>query len=163
RAHRTGARSALLFCDLDRFKVVNDALGHTVGDQLLTIVARRLRSCLRETDTVARFGGDEFVILTEALAAEADATALAQRAHDVLADPIHLDAHTLYVTVSTGLVTIDGEQARDELLSDADAAMYAAKDAGRDGWAVFSAELRRRASDRLHIESDLRHALATGA
>lgn len=163
RAHRTGTRSAILFCDLDRFKVVNDALGHSVGDQLLVIVARRLRSCLRETDTVARFGGDEFVILTEDLGDEDDASVLAARIHDVLADPIHVNGHTLHVTASTGVVPIDGELARDELLSNADTAMYAAKDAGRATWTVFDAELRRRASDRLRIEAELRHALATGS
>jgi diguanylate cyclase (GGDEF)-like protein/PAS domain S-box-containing protein len=162
RAHRTGARSALLFCDIDRFKVVNDALGHTVGDQLLTIVARRLRSCLRETDTVARFGGDEFVILTEDLVADDDAATLAARIHDVLADPIHLNGHTLHATVSTGVVGIDGSQPRDEIISDADTAMYAAKELGRGQWVVFETELRDRASDRLRIEADLRSALDTG-
>lgn len=163
RAHRTGSRSALLFCDLDRFKVVNDALGHSVGDQLLVVAARRLRSCLRETDTVARFGGDEFVVLTEDLADDDDAGALAARIHQVLADPIRVGGHVLHVTVSTGVVPIDGDLARDELLSNADAAMYGAKDAGRAGWVFFDAELRRQASDRLRIEADLRHSLATGA
>ena len=162
RAHRTGARSALLFCDIDRFKVVNDALGHTVGDQLLTIVARRLRSCLRETDTVARFGGDEFVILTEDLVGDDDAATLAARIHEVLADPIHLNGHTLHATVSTGVVGIDGSQPRDEVISDADTAMYAAKEMGRGHWVMFETELRDRASDRLRIEADLRHALDTG-
>ncbi|QGG95621.1 putative bifunctional diguanylate cyclase/phosphodiesterase [Actinomarinicola tropica] len=163
RAHRTGSRAAVLFCDLDRFKVVNDALGHGVGDQLLVVVARRLRSCLRETDTVARFGGDEFVVLTEDLASDDDAAALAGRIRDVLDDPIHVGGHALHVSVSTGVVTIDGDLARDEILSNADAAMYSAKEAGRSGWVIFDAELRQRASDRLRIEADLRHSLATGA
>ena len=162
RAHRTGARSALLLCDLDRFKVINDALGHTVGDQLLAIVARRLRSCLRETDTVARFGGDEFVVLTEDLVSDLDARVLAERIHDVLADPIHLQGHTLHVTVSTGVAPIDGSQPRDEVISDADTAMYAAKESGRGRWVIFETELRARASDRLRIEADLRHTLDTG-
>ncbi len=162
RAHRTGSVSALLFCDVDRFKVVNDALGHTVGDQLLSIVARRLRSCLREPDTVARFGGDEFVVLTEDLADVDDAARLAERLHAVIAEPVDLEGHTLHVTISTGVVIIDGTQPRDEIVSDADAAMYAAKESGRGRWRVFESELRAKASDRLRIEGELRQVLADG-
>jgi diguanylate cyclase (GGDEF)-like protein/PAS domain S-box-containing protein len=162
RAKRTGERSALLFCDLDKFKVVNDALGHTVGDELLLEVARRIRSGTRDTDTVARFGGDEFVVLTQDLDSDDDIAQLVDRIHSSLDEPFRVSGRTLHVRVSIGVVRITGEEIRDELLSFADSAMYVAKESGSNRWVMFDETLRTRASERLRIEGDLHAALTTG-
>jgi diguanylate cyclase (GGDEF)-like protein/PAS domain S-box-containing protein len=163
RARRSGDHAAILFCDLDQFKVINDALGHSVGDQVLIEIARRLRLATRETDTVARFGGDEFVVLTEDLADDAAIERLAERVCAVVRDPFVVSGHTMHLTFSTGVVRITGSEALDELLSWADSAMYAAKQAGRDRWVLFDETLRTRASDRLRIESALRASLDSGS
>jgi diguanylate cyclase (GGDEF)-like protein/PAS domain S-box-containing protein len=163
RARRTGGRAALFFCDLDHFKVVNDAIGHSVGDEILVEMGRRLRRATRETDTVARFGGDEFVVLSEELGDDESVAALADRIRVAGQAPFVLEDHTIHLTLSTGVVRITGKEATDEILSSADSAMYAAKRAGRDRWVFFEEGLRARASDRLRIESALRGSLDTGS
>ena len=162
RARRTGERAALLFCDLDNFKVVNEALGHGVGDEVLIEAGRRLRSVVRETDTVARFGGDEFAVLTPDLATDDDVAVLVDRIHRTLAKPLIISGHTLRIGVSIGVVVVDGEHTRDELLRFAETALFAAKETGPGRWMAFDEALRFRASDHLRIQNDLYSALETG-
>ena len=165
RARRGGTRPAVLFLDLDRFKVVNDSLGHGVGDEALTIVAERLRALVREVDTVARFGGDEFAMLCEDLHELGEVEAIAERILAALAVPLVVRGRELVVTASVGIafpdrvditkLNVDGES----LLRDADAAMYQAKDVGRARAAVFDEAMRARALQRLETEHALRHAV----
>ncbi|WP_207887573.1 bifunctional diguanylate cyclase/phosphodiesterase [Pseudomonas sp. 30_B] len=160
RQRRPGAReSGLLFIDLDRFKLINDSLGHAVGDRVLVEVAQRLLRCLRPGDHLARFGGDEFVVLLDDLASLTDAEQVAQRMLDYLHLPLHVDGRTLVVSASigiTGLIT-DG-QAIDTLQA-ADLALYRAKEAGKAQYARFSLELQAEAQRRLDLESALAQAL----
>lgn len=160
RQRRPGAREAgLLFIDLDRFKLINDSLGHAVGDRVLVEVAQRLLRCLRPGDHLARFGGDEFVVLLDDLASLNDAEQVAQRMLDYLHLPLHVDNRTLVVSASigiTGLIT-DG-QAIDTLQA-ADLALYRAKEAGKAQYARFSLELQAEAQRRLDLESALAQAL----
>ena len=161
----TAARSrgglALLFLDLDRFKLVNDSLGHAAGDALLRAVAERLGGTLRRDDTLARLGGDEFVLLWNGLKSSQDATTLAQRALAILARPFTIEGRTLSVTASIG-ISVYPDDGRDfgELLKNADAATNHAKDTGRNSFRFFSPELNARAVARLGMENDLRRALA---
>jgi len=165
RARRTGQIGALLFLDLDKFKRINDSLGHSVGDQLLKELANRLRHALREEDTVARLGGDEFVVLLEGLGQHQEravekAMEIAGKLRGLFADEYRLDGHELYVTASIGLVTFphDGDTV-DTLLRHADTAMYHAKGAGRDGTRVFERRMDEVATSRLRIENELRNGL----
>jgi len=140
RAGRKPAPMAVLFLDLDRFKEVNDQLGHRAGDDLLKVVATRLVSVVRPGDTVARFGGDEFVVLCESMPGEAQAFDLAERIADVLGRPVTISGREMSVTASIGIVLADaGFVAADDLLRDADLAMYQAKDRGRARFALFDA------------------------
>ncbi len=123
---------AVLFCDLDGFKAVNDSRGHAAGDALLIAVAHRLRGALRPGDTVARLGGDEFVILGQDLAGTEEAVAIAERMREALREPITVERSPIRVTLSTGVVVADGSRCPDDLLRDADIAMYRAKERGRD-------------------------------
>lgn len=159
-AQRHDDRLAVLFLDLDQFKTVNDSLGHACGDRLLTIVARRLASCLRENDMLARLGGDEFVALLTRLNDSADAATVARKMLAVLAEDILIDQHELSVSVSIGIAQYpaDGSDV-DTLLKHADIAMYSAKDSGRNNFQYFVPEMNVRALDRLMIESGLRRAL----
>jgi diguanylate cyclase (GGDEF)-like protein len=151
---------AVLFLDLDHFKVVNDSLGHAVGDQLLIGIGHRLRLCLRAGDTVARLGGDEFVILLEDTEQEDDAVQTADRILATLRQPFNLSGHELLVKASIGIITDAGNYEQPEdVLRDADIAMYEAKTQGRSRSEVFNVELRERAQLRLELENDLRHAL----
>ncbi len=160
RAERHGRAVAVLFLDLDHFKVVNDSLGHNLGDQLLVAAAERLTYALRPGDTVARFGGDEFVILCEDLTGERDATVVAERAERALSGPYQLDENEVHITVSTGIALTDGgSETADDLLRDADAAMYQAKERGRSRYELFDGRMRERAVDRLDVENGLRRAL----
>ncbi|MCU1373803.1 MAG: hypothetical protein JWO68_1089 [Actinomycetia bacterium] len=157
RAHRP---MAVLFCDLDRFKVINDSLGHTAGDALLFAVAGRFRGALRTSDTVARFGGDEFVILAEDLADDADAVVVAQKLADALREPIAIGSQEIVVTASIGIAVADPKTATPEtLVRDADVAMYRAKARGRARHEQFDADLRRQALERLDTESALRRGM----
>ena len=151
----------LLFLDLDKFKVINDSLGHHVGDQLLTEAAARLRSCVRTQDTVARLGGDEFVIILETLAGEQDAVPVAQAIAHQFSRPFVLDGREVIVTASIGIaVSGAGREDVDNLLRDADIAMYRAKSDGRARHVVFHASMHTDSLDRLELESDLRNAIA---
>ncbi len=129
-----GARIAVLFVDLDRFKVINDRLGHDVGDRLLIAASRRLRACVRPADTLARFGGDEFAILIEHAANEADVAAVADRIHRAFDQPFSIDPHELTIAASIGVAFSADEVASEpeDLLRRADVAMYREKAAGRD-------------------------------
>jgi diguanylate cyclase (GGDEF)-like protein/PAS domain S-box-containing protein len=160
RARRNHRRVAVLFLDLDHFKVVNDSLGHGLGDRLLIAIAERLQTALRPADTVARFGGDEFVVLCEDLVNQQDAIAIAERVNEAISGPFVIDDTEVFVGVSIGIAFPDDNDADPEtLIRDADAAMYQAKDRGRARWVVFDNAMRASAVDRLDIENALRRAL----
>ncbi len=160
-AARGRSQLALLCIDLDRFKLVNDSLGHPAGDALLRAVAERLGATLRREDTLARLGGDEFVLLWNGLKSAEDAQALAQRVHSILARPFSVEGRMLSVGASIGVAVYPGD-GRDfaELLRNADAAMYYAKESGRGTSRFFSPALHERSAARLRLENDLRSALA---
>ncbi|MBW8878320.1 MAG: EAL domain-containing protein [Acidobacteria bacterium] len=152
---------AVLFIDLDRFKNVNDSLGHVAGDELLVAVARRLESCLRPGDTVARLGGDEFTILLDEVADVDHAVQVARRLHQVMAQPFKAHGHEVFVTISLGItVGAGGDYDRPEdVLRDADTAMYDAKTSGKARDAVFDRNMHDRAVALLELETDLRRAI----
>jgi diguanylate cyclase (GGDEF)-like protein/PAS domain S-box-containing protein len=162
-AARARGSFALLSLDLDRFKLINDSLGHAAGDALLRAVAERLGATLRRDDTLARLGGDEFVLLWNGLKSSEDAATLAHRALGILARPFTVEGRTLSVTASIG-ISVYPNDGRDfgELLKNADAAANHAKETGRNSFRFFSPELNARAVARLGIENDLRQALARG-
>jgi len=157
---RFGQMVAVLFIDLDNFKIVNDSLGHAIGDQLLIVTGERITSCLRDGDTAARLGGDEFAILLENLSSIEDARSVARRLLDVLQRPLHLDGHEMFVTPSIGIAvgSTDSDLAED-LLRDADVAMYTAKRNGRARFEIFEPEMGSIARQRMELEHDLRRAL----
>ncbi|MEM6732334.1 MAG: EAL domain-containing protein, partial [Myxococcota bacterium] len=160
RARRNYQNFAVLFLDMDRFKTINDSLGHLAGDELLLEAAKRMASCLRETDTVARLGGDEFVIIIDELAEETDATRVAERIQEKLQRPFELSGHEVYSTVSIGIALYnDRYKDAEEMLRDADIAMYRAKAAGKACYRVFDEAMHRRAMDLLRLETDLRRAV----
>jgi diguanylate cyclase (GGDEF)-like protein/PAS domain S-box-containing protein len=159
RLRRHRAPTAILVLDLDRFQLINDSLGHQVGDELLAAVAPRLRQAVRSSDTVARFGGDEFAILLEEISGERDAIEMAQRIAGVFTRPFVLDGNEHFVTVSVGIALAEGGELAEDLIRDADAAMYRAKERGRARYEVFDQGMRGRAISRLRVENDLRRAL----
>ena len=162
-AAREGSEVALLLLDLDRFKVVNDTLGHGAGDALLRVVAARLSESVRGGDVVARFGGDEFVVACDVGGSVLTVAALAERLIEALARPIEVDGHELFVSASVGIVIADARDAdADSLLRDADVAMYRAKESGGGRYEIFDAELRARVLRRLTVEHELRGAVADG-
>jgi diguanylate cyclase (GGDEF)-like protein/PAS domain S-box-containing protein len=157
---RPRARFAVLYLDLDRFKIVNDSLGHLVGDELLTAVSRRLESCLRQGDTLARLGGDEFAILLNELGEAQQANAIAFRIQDALTAPFSIGGREVFTSASIGIAFGLAEYADpDEIMRDADIAMYHAKSHGKARHEVFDADMHARAQDRLGLESDLRRAV----
>jgi diguanylate cyclase (GGDEF)-like protein/PAS domain S-box-containing protein len=159
RTSRQRNRVAVLFMDLDGFKVVNDSLGHEEGDKLLVAVSERLRGCLRPEDTLARFGGDEFIVLLEEVEGPDDALRVTQRITEEFRGPFALDGRELFVRLSIGVALGDPHtESPEELLRDADTAMYRAKDEAAD-YRVFDAVMYERALSRLDLENDLRHAL----
>lgn len=160
RARRNERHLAVLFLDLDHFKVVNDSLGHSLGDRLLVEIAKRLGAALRPGDTIARFGGDEFVVLCEELDDRHDAIPLAERLVDSISGPFSIDDSEVFVHVSIGIAFAESAEADPEtLIRDADAAMYQAKDRGRARWVIFDHAMRAHAVERLAIENTLRRAL----
>ena len=163
RFNQGGGQFAVLFLDLDRFKVVNDSLGHHVGDELLVAVARRLQESVRAGDTVARFGGDEFAILLRDLEDTADATAIATRVADAVAAPVNLSGYEVFTSASIGIALASNGYERPEyLLRGADMAMYQAKGSAGLAWEVFDRGMHARALTRLQMETDLRRALHRG-
>ena len=163
RMEREPGRLAVLFVDLDHFKEINDSLGHEVGDRLLCDVARRLEAVSRRVDTVARFGGDEFVMLCDKLAAEEDVRIIAERVVRALSRPYLHEGSELPVSASVGIVVAaDPYSATDAMIRDADAAMYQAKARGGNRFFVFDPVLRDRATARCEIEVDLRRAVERG-
>jgi diguanylate cyclase (GGDEF)-like protein/PAS domain S-box-containing protein len=156
---RDGVRAGLLFVDIDRFKLINDSLGHEAGDHLLQEVTRRFRRALRPADLVARVGGDEFVVLCPDLDGAAEVEALAGRLADALAAPVDLPGGRVVVSASIGVVHAVGPADPVEVLQDADLAMYEAKEQGRNRISLFRDRLRNRAMARLETENALREAL----
>jgi diguanylate cyclase (GGDEF)-like protein len=160
RSRRREGTLAVLFLDVDNFKVVNDSLGHEAGDELLTALAPRLAEAVRSGDTVARFGGDEFVLLCEEVADEQEAIEIAQRVKECFARPLQIAGGEHYVTASIGVALPSaGHDGPESLLRDADAAMYQAKERGRARYEVFDADMRASAVKRLQVEAELRRAL----
>ena len=160
KARLGGGLFAVLYLDLDRFKVVNDSLGHLVGDQLLSAASRRLEACLRPTDLLARLGGDEFAILLTSLTDEQQANAVAFRIQESLSAPFRIGAREVYTTASIGIaIGLPQYASPDEIMRDADTAMYHAKTRGKARHELFDADMHARVRDRLGLENDLRHAV----
>ena len=159
RAERAGTHTAVLFLDLDRFKLVNDAMGHTAGDELLVHFTRRLNSVLRDGDMAGRTGGDEFVIVCADLETPAEAETIAGRVADVLGDPFTVQGRTVFVTASIGIALAEVGALAGDVLRSADAAAYRAKDRGRNRYEVFDDALRAATTAALEIETDLHRAL----
>jgi diguanylate cyclase (GGDEF)-like protein/PAS domain S-box-containing protein len=160
RANRRGSKVAVLFADLDNFKVINDSLGHKVGDQLLIAVAERLKTHLRPEDTAARLGGDEFTILAEDIASVGEVVQIAERIAELLQPPIALDGQEVFATVSTGIALNSPTQEEPaDLLRHADLAMYRAKYRGKARYEVFESTMDDKAVERLMLETGLRRAL----
>jgi len=159
----TGTRVAVLFIDVDQFKVVNDSLGHEAGDRLLELMAERFTSALDTCDTVARFGGDEFVVLAPNIRSREDAIETGARIQRLTRVPVTLDGRAHFVTVSTGIAVAETSDVHAmDLLRDADAAMYEAKRTGRDCSVMFAPSMRTQAIRRFDLEADLRLALTSG-
>ena len=162
RARRSlgNPRFAVLYLDLDRFKAINDSLGHAVGDEVLNATARRLERCVRPGDTLARLGGDEFTVLLDDVRSEADATGVAERIHQEVAAPLEVRGSEVFTSVSVGIaLSSAGYESPEDMLRDADTAMYRAKMGGRARHQVFTSDMHQRAVSSLRLENDLRHAL----
>ncbi|MCU1450851.1 MAG: Diguanylate cyclase/phosphodiesterase with sensor(S) [Acidimicrobiales bacterium] len=160
RASRRKRTIAVLFVDLDRFKIINDSLGHETGDELLRAVADRLQDEIRDEDIVARMSGDEFTVLLEEVEDDAEAARVAQRMIDAIRRPIDLGGHQVFVGASIGIaLSHNGEDGAEDLLRDADLAMYRAKERGRSRYEIFETTMGARARLRLDLEAELRRAL----
>jgi len=157
---RAGYQAAVLFMDLDRFKVVNDSLGHTIGDQMLVDIARRLEKYLRAGDMIARFGGDEFAILLDDIVEVQDAIHIADRIQEGLALPFSLQNHEYFTSASIGIaLTTSVYELPEDMLRDADTAMYQAKAAGRARYQIFDSLMHAQSMALLRLEADLRRAI----
>ncbi len=159
-AHRENILAGVLYLDLDRFKLINDSLGHAIGDQLLRVVAQRLNGCIREDDTVARLGGDEFMVLLPSIEKTSDAGYIGKRIIDALSEPVICDGYELNITTSIGvsIYPYDGKET-DALIKSADVSMYRAKSLGRNRLVYYTAEMNEESRKRLTLETDLRKAL----
>ncbi len=162
RSQREDHLFAVLFLDLDRFKTINDSLGHTAGDELLVAVARRLEQTIRLGDTVARLGGDEFAIILDPLESPGQAERIAERIQQALRAPLTIADRAIYTTASIGLVLSKGYERSEEIARDADTAMYQAKMRGRARYIVFDPDMRRKTLSHFHLEHDLRRAIEHG-
>jgi diguanylate cyclase (GGDEF)-like protein/PAS domain S-box-containing protein len=162
-SRRLKSTLAVMFLDLDRFKYVNDTLGHSIGDELLKTVAARLAAALREEDSIARMGGDEFTVLLPELNSPDHAASVAQKLLEAVGQPMRIDETELFITTSIGIALFpnDGDTA-ELLLKNADHAMYRAKDAGRNSYQLFTEAMNSRALERLSMENNLRHAVERG-
>jgi diguanylate cyclase (GGDEF)-like protein len=158
-AARRETSIAVLFLDLDQFKLVNDSLGHAAGDELLAAVAPRIEQALRPGDTVARFGGDEFAVLAEDVGNERGATRIAERVAEALARPFILRGREHFVSASVGIAIGAGHEGPEGLIRDADSALYRAKEHGRGGYEIFDEVMRSRVIEHMQIENDLRRAI----
>lgn len=163
KAKRTRGKLAVMFLDLDRFKLINDTMGHSLGDLLLNVVAERIRETLREGDTLARQGGDEFLVLLPEICHEQDVVAVSDRILEVFSQPLILDGNEVYMSTSIGisLYPVDGSDI-ETLVKQADTAMYYAKEQGRNNYQFFTAGLNIKVNDRLSIENSLRKGLERG-
>jgi diguanylate cyclase (GGDEF)-like protein len=160
QARREGSTLAMLMIDIDRFKNINDTLGHGMGDALLKVAGARLKSCIRDCDTLARWGGDEFVLLLPGLQDSATTVTVAQRCLTALKEPFVVDRQALHVTASIGIsVSLDASAEAETLLKNADTAMYRAKARGGDCYVMYSADMSAGAQSRLSMENALFHAL----
>jgi diguanylate cyclase (GGDEF)-like protein/PAS domain S-box-containing protein len=162
-AARTGETLGVMFLDLDRFKMINDSLGHSMGDALLVGLSQRLRASIGDEDVVARMGGDEFILILHRLASRDEAMARAQRILDAIRPPFHLDRHELHITASIGISLFpnDGRSA-EQLLTMADLALYQAKGAGRNRPQLFKPTMNASVQEQMRLETDLRRALDQG-
>lgn len=159
-SQQSPALFSLLFLDVDRFKVVNDSLGHLIGDQLLVAIAGRLKACVRPGDSVCRLGGDEFAVLAERISGVDDATRLAERIQEKLQEPLRVNGHEVFAAVSIGIaLSSDGRRSAEEMLRNADIAMYRAKSQGRGRYELFDRRMHAHAVEVLQIETDLRRAV----
>jgi diguanylate cyclase (GGDEF)-like protein/PAS domain S-box-containing protein len=163
QAQRNKRRLAVMFLDLDRFKIVNDTLGHTMGDRLLKAVANRLQGCLRGGDTLSRFGGDEFTLLLPEVRTRDDVVVIASKILDKLSAPFVIDGHELFVGASIGIAMYpEAGDSVESLIQSSDIAMYHVKGRGKNGYQFFTDEMNRKFSTRLSLERELRSALTTG-
>jgi len=160
RARRNQARFGLIYLDLDGFKLINDSLGHIIGDQMLKIVGQRLKKIIRETDTIARLGGDEFGLIITDIREPSILASIAQKIKEAISEPFCIRGYELFITVSIG-ITIYPDDGRDEvtLMQNADSAMYQAKAEGKNNYNFFSSKLHKKVQRRLSIQNELQHAL----
>jgi len=154
------SRASVLFIDLDRFKYVNDSLGHLIGDRLLIAISKRLKDCMRPTDTVARLGGDEFIILVEGNHPDNEVTRVAERIQEQFATPFEISGHSIYSSASIGILhASENHLSSEDMMRDADTAMYSAKRAGKARHEIFDENMRTAARETLRLETDLRKAV----
>jgi diguanylate cyclase (GGDEF)-like protein len=159
-ANRTGTMSSVMFIDLDNFKVINDSLGHAVGDRLLVTLTERIKGCLRQEDTLARLSGDEFAILVEDVRDPDDACAMAERVQEQLQIPFILDRREVFAGVSIGIaLSRPAHAGPDDLLRDADLAMYRAKSNGKARCELYDSTMNEQATERLALESAMRRSI----
>lgn len=160
QAARNDKRLAVMFIDLDRFKVINDSLGHTMGDRLLQAVSQRLMGCIRKGDTLSRFGGDEFTLLLPDAQSEEAAVMVAEKILDSIKRPFKLAGHEIHIGASIGISLFpEGGVTLDAMIKNADIAMYRVKNSGKNGYAIFSHDMTTPATERLMLEQELRRAL----